>query len=99
MLISVSKTYRLLGVLLVGFIRQVIMPLDPITVARILALIQDGRGQRETARIVGKNLRAVQNAYQRYQKTGPITRRQGSGRKSVTTQRNDRLFGVCKLTE
>jgi hypothetical protein len=30
------------------------MPLDPVIVARIVALIQDGRGQRETARIVGR---------------------------------------------
>lgn len=68
------------------------MPLDPIVVARIVALIEDGREKRETARIVGKSLCAVQNVYQRYQETGLITRRPGSGRKRVTTQRDDRFL-------
>jgi transposase len=49
------------------------MPLDPVIEARIVALIQDGRGQRETARIVGKSLCAVQNVYQRYEETGLIS--------------------------
>jgi hypothetical protein len=68
------------------------MPLDPVIVARIVALIQDGRGQRETARIVGKSLCAAQNVYQRYEETGLITRRPGSGRKRITTQRDDRFW-------
>jgi transposase len=73
------------------------MPLDPVIVARIVALIQDGRGQRETARIVGKSLCAVQNVYQRYEETGLITRRPGSGRKRVTTQRDDRFLVSTSL--
>jgi transposase len=71
------------------------MPLDPVIVARIVALIQDGRGQR--ARIVGKSLCAVQNVYQRYEETGLITRRPGSGRKRVTTQRDDRFLVSTSL--
>jgi transposase len=73
------------------------MPLDPVIVARIVALIQDGRGQRETARIVGKSLCAVQNVYQRYEETGLITRRPGSGRKRITTQRDDRFLVSTSL--
>ncbi|CAH1378431.1 unnamed protein product, partial [Tenebrio molitor] len=73
------------------------MPLDSVIVARIVALIQDGRGQRETARIVGKSLCAVQNVYQRYEETGLITRRPGSGRKRVTTRRDDRFLVSTSL--
>lgn len=68
------------------------MPLGPIVVARIIALLEDGRGQRETARIVGVSLCGVQRVFQRYQETGLITRRPGSGRKRVTTQRDDRFL-------
>jgi hypothetical protein len=72
------------------------MPLDPVIVARIVALIQDGRRQRETARIVGR-ARAVQNVYQRYEETGLITRRPGSGRKRITIQRDDRFLVSTSL--
>lgn len=73
------------------------MPVDAIVAARIVALIEDGRGQRETARIVGKSLCAVQKVYRRYEETGLITRRQGSGRKRVTSQRDDRFLVSTSL--
>jgi hypothetical protein len=60
-------------------ILHVMMPLDPIIVARIVALIQDGRGQHETGRIFGKSLCAAQNVYRGYVETGLISRRPGSG--------------------
>jgi hypothetical protein len=75
------------------------MLLDPIVVARIVTLMQDGREQRETARIVGKSLCAQQNVYQGFEVTGLITRRPGSGRKRVTIPRDNRFFSDCKFAE
>jgi hypothetical protein len=44
-----------------------------------------------------KSLCAVQNVYQRYEETGLITRRPGSGRKRVTTRRDDRFLVSTSL--
>ncbi|XP_057663226.1 uncharacterized protein LOC130898166 [Diorhabda carinulata] len=71
------------------------MALDPIVVARIVALLQDGRGQRETARIVGASLCGVGRVYQRFLETGLI--RPGCGRKRVTAQRDDRFLVSTSL--
>jgi hypothetical protein len=40
---------------------------------------------------------AVQNVYQRYEETGLITRRPGSGRKRITIQRDDRFLVSTSL--
>jgi hypothetical protein len=44
-----------------------------------------------------KSLCAVQNVYQRYEETGLITRRPGSGRKRITIQRDDRFLVSTSL--
>lgn len=57
-------------------------------VARIIALLQNRREQRETARIVC----GVQKIFQHYQETAWITRRSGYERNTVTTQRDDSFW-------
>lgn len=56
---------------------------------RLVVLIQEGRDQRGKARTVGKSLCVVQKAYQRYEKTGLVTRRSGFELNKAPTQRND----------
>lgn len=68
------------------------MSINPVVAARIVAALEDGRGQRETARNVGVSLSSVQRVWQRYQETGLLTRRPGSGRGRTTTPRDDRFL-------
>lgn len=63
------------------------MSLDPIVVAKIVTLLEDGSWQRETGRIVGFNLYTVQRVYQRFLDTDLNVRRPAeSGRNRVTIQ-------------
>ena len=68
------------------------MAINPVVAARIVAAIEDGRGQRETARNVGITLSSVQRVFQRYEETGLLTRRPGSGQGRTTTARDDRFL-------
>ncbi|RZC32129.1 HTH 28 domain containing protein [Asbolus verrucosus] len=73
------------------------MVLNPCDTARIIALIQDGRSQYYTARVVGVSRRSVQRAVQRFRETGGYTRRVGSGRQRCTTPRDDHFLTLTML--
>lgn len=70
------------------------MSINPVDATRIVASLEDGHSQRETARNIGVSLSSVQRIWQRYQETDLLTRRPGSGRRRVTTARDDG-FIVC----
>lgn len=55
------------------------MAINPVVAARIVASLE-GHGQRETPRNLGVSLSSVQPVSQRYEETGLLTRRPGSGR-------------------
>lgn len=68
------------------------MAINPVVAARIVASLEEGHGQRETARNLGVSLSSVQRVSQRYEETGLLTRRPGSGRGRSTTVRDDRFL-------
>lgn len=68
------------------------MPLSAETIARALALIEDGRSIRYAANAIEAPLATVHRAIKRYRETNLYTRRPGSGRKRVTTERDDRFL-------
>ena len=55
-------------------------------------MLEDGRGQRETARTVGVSLSTVQRVRQRFLQTGSNLRRPTTGRPRCTTARDDRYL-------
>lgn len=73
------------------------MPVNPVISARIVAALENGDGQRATSRRFNVSLSTVQRTYQRYQETGLLTRRAGSGRKKATTARDDRFIVLTSL--
>ena len=68
------------------------MSLTPEECTRILTMLEMGRSQRDTARIVGVSLSTVQRVLQRYEKTGSNLRRPGNGKARSTTAREDRYL-------
>ncbi|PSN41905.1 hypothetical protein C0J52_06804 [Blattella germanica] len=66
------------------------MPLSPQDVARAIALIDDGRRLRYAARTIGAPYTTVQEAVKRFRETQSYSRRPGSGRKRITSGRDDR---------
>ena len=64
--------------------------------AKVVALVEDGRSQRYVAERLAIGRTRVQRIYQRFQETGSLERRAGSGRKKATSQRDDR-FIVSKV--
>lgn len=60
--------------------------------AKVIALIEDGRSQRYVAEHLGISRSSVQRIYQRYQETGSLGRRAGSGRRRATSERDDRFI-------
>lgn len=63
----------------------------PVTeVARIIALLEEGFSMRYVAQRVHVSVSVVSRAWSRYQETGHYTRREGSGRRRITTIRQDR---------
>lgn len=73
-------------------IKVLIMSLTPEECTRILTMLENGRGQRETARIVGVSLSTVQRVRQQFQDTGSNLRRPTTGRPRCTTAREDRYL-------
>ena len=68
------------------------MPLSPQDVARAIALIDDGRSLRYAARTIGAPYTTVQEAVKRFRETQSYSRRPGSGRKRITSGRDDRFL-------
>lgn len=65
------------------------MKIRELKVVRILTLLETGRSQRNVARLGQVSRYAVQFVQRRYQETGSFSRRQGSGRKRETRDRDD----------
>ncbi|PSN50293.1 hypothetical protein C0J52_02860 [Blattella germanica] len=68
------------------------MPLSPEESARAVASVEDGRSLRYVARFIGTSFSSVRRAVKRFQETNTFTRRPGSGRRRVTTARDDRFW-------
>lgn len=64
---------------------------------RALTLLQDGRSQRYTARVLGVNHSTIGRLAQRHQETGSVERRPGQGRGRVTSVRDDRYLRLITL--
>lgn len=73
--------------------------MDLSTTTRAITLIQEGYSQRSVALQLGFSRRAIQNAWNRYQETGMLTRRQGSGRSRKTTAQEDRYVRLTARRE
>ena len=73
------------------------MDTSPEAASQVVALIEAGQNQSQEAQQLNLSRFAVRRVYQRYQQTGGYTRRQGSGRKRATTQRDDRFVVSTSL--
>ncbi|KAJ8332481.1 hypothetical protein SKAU_G00422700 [Synaphobranchus kaupii] len=69
--------------------------LQPIQVAQVVQLLQDGTSTRAVARRFAVSPSTVSRAWRRYRETGHYTRRAGQGRRRATTQRQDRYLLLC----
>jgi transposase len=68
------------------------MPVQPFDVAKAVALVEDGRSIRYAARTLGFPYTNLQRAITRYRETHEFTRRPGSGRRRITSARDDRFL-------
>lgn len=68
------------------------MPLNSQVIAKVLALVEDGRSIRYAARTVRAAYTTVHRAIVRFRETHTYTRRPGSGRPRATTTRDDRFL-------
>lgn len=73
--------------------------MDLPTVTRAITLLQEGHSQRSVALQLGFSRRAVQNAWNRFQETGRLTRRRGTGRVRATTAQEDRYVRLTARRE
>lgn len=73
------------------------MVLNAENVAKIIALVDDGRSQRYAARALGIPETTVRRAIERYRETGLMTRRPGSGRPRATQPADDRFIQLQTL--
>ena len=64
---------------------------------RAIALILQGRSQRDVAQQLGVHESTISRLVQRLRATGRLTNRPRSGRPRVTTQRQDRRIGLVHL--
>lgn len=78
---------------------QVRRHMDVPTTTRAITLIQEGYSQRSVALQLGFSRRAVQNAWNRFQETGRVSRRPGSGRTRATTAQEDRYIRLSARRE
>ncbi|KAF2880860.1 hypothetical protein ILUMI_25315 [Ignelater luminosus] len=72
-------------------IKRVAMPqLSEVQRGQIVALLEEGLSRRGVARRFGIHHSVVSRTWARYQETGNLHRRRGSGPSRITTQREDR---------
>lgn len=69
------------------------------TALRAVVLLQEGESQRSIALRLGVSRRAIRNAWERYQETGSVARRRGSGRTRATTIQDDRYVRLTARRE
>lgn len=73
------------------------MSLSPTDSAKVVALIEGGNSQRYVAAVLGIPRSTVQRVYHRFRETGGYSRRPGSGRKRVTSARDDHFIVLNTL--
>ncbi|KFM74153.1 Transposable element Tcb2 transposase, partial [Stegodyphus mimosarum] len=61
---------------------------------RIVGMLESGRSQTEVSRILNVNQSVISGLWQRFQRTGDVTRRPASGRPRVITPRQDRYLVI-----
>lgn len=66
--------------------------MDVETATRAVVLLQEGESQRAVAIRLGVSRRAIRNVWERFQETGSVARRRGSGRTRATTAQEDRYI-------
>ena len=69
--------------------------LQPIQVAQVVQLLQDGTSIRAVTRRFAVSPSTVSGAWRRYQETGNYTRRAEQGRRGATTQQQERYLLLC----
>ncbi|KAJ8359107.1 hypothetical protein SKAU_G00156320 [Synaphobranchus kaupii] len=69
--------------------------LQPIQVAQVVQLLQDGTSIRAVARRFAVSPSTISRAWRRYREMGHYTKRAGQGRRRATTQRQDRYLLHC----
>ncbi|KAJ8717004.1 hypothetical protein PYW08_005403 [Mythimna loreyi] len=73
------------------------MDTSPTEAAQVVALLDSGLSQRVVAARLHLSLSSVHRVYKRYRETGLFTRRSGSGRNRVTSERDDRFIVTTSL--
>lgn len=73
--------------------------MDMETAARAVSLLQEGQSQRSVAMQLGVSRRAIRNVWERFQETGSVARRPGSGRVRATTAQEDRYLRLTARRE
>lgn len=66
--------------------------MDSLTATRAVTMIEEGHSQRSVGLQLGFSRRAIQNLWNRFQETGSVRRRPGSGRVRITTAQEDRYI-------
>lgn len=69
--------------------------LDHGSAVRAATMMEAGHSQRSVASQIGCSRTAIQNLWNRYQETGSVSRRRGSGRVRATTAQEDRYVRLC----
>jgi transposase len=64
---------------------------------RAIALIEDGRSQRYVANLLGVQQSTISRVVQRYRETGQYSRREGQGRRRITTAVDDRFLRLTAM--
>lgn len=73
--------------------------MDMETAARAVFLLQEGQSQWSVAMQLGVSRRAIRNVWERYQETGSVARRPGTGRVRSTTAQEDRYLRLTARRE
>ncbi|GFX96560.1 transposable element Tcb2 transposase [Trichonephila clavipes] len=68
--------------------------LDMFTKGRIVGMLESSRSQTEVSRILNMDQFVISRLWQRFQRTGDVTRQPVSGQPRVTTPRQNRYLGV-----
>lgn len=69
------------------------------TASRAVVLLQEGESQRAVALRLGVSRQAIRNVWERYQETGSVARRPGTGRTRSTTVQEDRYLRLSARRE
>ncbi|GFU34309.1 transposable element Tc1 transposase [Trichonephila clavipes] len=68
--------------------------LDMFTKGRIVGMLESSRSHTEVSRILNVDQSVISRLWQRFQRTGDVTRQPVSGRPKVTTPRQDRYLVI-----